>query len=220
MPRDGGQERPQPAPADPFGRSASSPGGGRAPANIGMAVPVESPSTPTVPTATGVPTPVASPELVRVEEILDAADEAAEGHRVRMPELAREVRSLVVRTLAEGGREAKLTLTPPQLGQVKLTLTERGGQVFLHMEVESLLVRDQLLSAQAELGDDLRQQGIELTRLEIDVQDRRAGDETTGDPGSSGEGHAPTDERDPAPSTTSDHEPSSSPALGRVDVMA
>jgi flagellar hook-length control protein FliK len=162
-----------------------------------------------------------APTHLSTDEILAAADEAEGEHRVRMPEFTRELRSLVVRTLSEGGREARMSLNPPELGQVKVTLTERNGRVMIRLEVESPAVRDQLLANQSQLGDGLKDQGIDLETLEVDVQGRNAGDEPDGKGAVAGDRARHRDEPTTAHQRT-DHEPQPrAPALlGRVDVMA
>lgn len=89
--------------------------------------------------------------------------------------IARAVSGLVVRALAGGSTEARLVLNPPDLGQVRVRISEREGSVRLTFEVQNAAVRESFVASQPQLQDLLERQGLKVAGFAVDV-DHGGGD--------------------------------------------
>lgn len=86
--------------------------------------------------------------------------------------LARQVKNQVVTQAADGAREMTLRLTPPELGTVRVQITEQAGTLHIRLSAEDDGVRAALERALPSLRQDLR--GSELGVADVQVADRHA----------------------------------------------
>jgi flagellar hook-length control protein FliK len=91
------------------------------------------------------------------------------GPTTRLPDVARHVHTLVVRTLESGEREARIRVHPPELGTIHIRLAEQRGALHLNFDVQSAAVREALLAAEPELSAALRAQGMEISEFAVNV---------------------------------------------------
>jgi hypothetical protein len=70
---------------------------------------------------------------------------------------------------AKGRQRGILRLHPPELGDVRVVLLSVGEKVRLHLNVESPDVREMLLKSEENLREGLRQQGVLLGEMTVDV---------------------------------------------------
>jgi flagellar hook-length control protein FliK len=93
--------------------------------------------------------------------------------RVTLAQLAEEVRA-IVRLAAGGGlATARISLSPPELGQVEIRLRYRAGGVLAELSAESVQAAQALGQASSDLRRSLEQQGLIVLGLDI----RHAGPE-------------------------------------------
>jgi len=74
----------------------------------------------------------------------------------------------------EGGGEAKLTLKPEILGNLKLNIKLSNNEVTTNMIVENHAVRDLILSKLNILENNLLQQGFSIGSFQVEVKDKNA----------------------------------------------
>jgi hypothetical protein len=123
-------------------------------------------------------------------------------------------------TAGGGLSAARITLSPPELGQVEIRLRYRGGGVRAELTAESVQAAQALGQASAELRRSLEEQGLTVLGLDIRHAGPEAREDTHGGDDRPGSGRSPGDElgeeaaATPAISTLRD------PAGAQIDVLA
>ena len=166
----------------------------------------------------GASTPVqASPAAEREQPVLRPTT-------ARLHELVDKAQATIRVAVRQGHTDARITLRPPELGEVKITLRYEGGGVSALLTADSGKAVEVLAQASADLRRSLEQQGLSVHGLDV----RLAGDDAR-------ESAAGRDANQPVPAPFAgyrdddpdhDQQPESTAAptriagTGRIDVLA
>jgi flagellar hook-length control protein FliK len=97
------------------------------------------------------------------------ADAAATGERAGQSALADQIVQTVATTDLHGTRHITIQLSPPQLGQVRLSLEADGDRVRGVLEVQNPRALAELKQQTADLAQRLAESGVDLKRLDVQL---------------------------------------------------
>jgi len=78
-------------------------------------------------------------------------------------------------SMRDSGGSLRLRLSPPELGDLRIEITVRNGEMTARMQTETSEARNLLLDNLPALRDRLAQQDIKVQRFDVDLMDRSLG---------------------------------------------